>query len=265
MKPNYRIYIDESGDHTFEHCEEDSKRFLGLVGCVINLDYYREKFQPDLEALKQKHFPYNPDEPLILVRQKIVSKNSAFWVLRDKDKRDAFNADLLEFIENHEFMIISAVIDKKSHREAYGSAAYHPYHFCVAAMMERYCGWLGSHNTRGDVMAESRAGQDKFLKEAYTILYEKGTFYHQPYFFQGTLTSKEIKLKNKEANVAGLQIADLLAHPCKEETLIDKGLIADTRGSFTKKFREAIERKYNHSGFGRVNGYGKVFLPKNRK
>lgn len=261
MEPKYRIYIDESGDHTFEHCEENSKRFLGLVGCVINLEYYRKSFQPDFEALKQKYFPFNPDEPVILVRQKIVSKNSSFWVLRDTKRKQAFNEDLLKFIEDHDFMIISAVIDKKRHLEAYGSSAYHPYHFCVAAMMERYCGWLGDHHTVGDVMAESRAGQDKFLKEAYAQLYETGTYFHHPSFFQGALTSKEIKLKNKEANIAGLQIADLLAHPCKEEILIGRGLIPDTRGSFTKKFRQAIEQKYNHSQYGRVKGYGKVFLP----
>ncbi|HUI87372.1 MAG TPA: DUF3800 domain-containing protein [Anaerolineales bacterium] len=263
MLPQYRIYIDESGDHTYNHCDEDSKRYLGLVGCVIENDHYRTKFQPDFEAFKQKHFPHNPDDPVIFVRSKIVSKYGAFWRLKDKNKRDAFNEELLQFIEGHNFMVIAVVIDKKTHLDSYGIAAYHPYHFCVAAMMERYCGWLDRLGRMGDAMAESRAGEDKFLKEAFRHLYCNGTYFHRPPFFQKGLTSAEIKLKCKDANIAGLQLADLLAHPCKEEILIQKGLITDIRGDFTKKFREVIEKKYNHHFYsGRIDGYGKVFLPR---
>ena len=264
MKPKYRIYIDESGDHSYEHCDEESRRFLCLTGCIIESEYYKDKFQPDLERIKQKYFSYDPDDPVLFVRQKIISKYGAFWVLRDDATRQAFNRDLLAFIAEHEFLVIAVVLDKKVHHDFYGTSAYHPYHFSVAAMMERYCGWLGTKNETGDSMAESRAGQDKYLKEAYRNLYDHGTFYHVPYFFQRALTSVEIKLKNKDANIAGLQLADLLAHPCKEEILIERGLIQDTRGSFTKEFRAEIEKKYNTSPFapGKINGYGKIFLPK---
>ncbi len=263
MFPQYRIYIDESGDHTYDHCNEDSTRYLGLCGCVIENEHYRSKFQPDLEVLKQKFFQYNPDEPVILVRQRIISKTGAFWRLRDDKTRQEFNEELLKFIEDHDFMVISVVIDKKRHIDSYGTAAFHPYHFSVAAMMERYCGWLNRFNRMGDAMAESRAGQDKFLKEAFRHLYSTGTYYNQASFFQSALTSADIKLKIKEANIAGLQLADLLAHPCKEEILIDKGLIRDTRGSFTREFRKAIEKKYNHHLYNsRVDGYGKIFLPR---
>ncbi len=160
-------------------------------------------------------------------------------------------------------MVIAVIIDKKSHLEAYGTAAYHPYHFCVAAMMERYCGWLNFYNRKGDAMAESRAGEDKNLMEAFKHLYLSGTYYNGAWFFQNAITSSEIKLRVKEVNIAGLQLADLLAHPCKEEILIEKGLIKDTRGSFTIKFRGAIEKKYNHHIYsGKISGYGKIFLPK---
>jgi hypothetical protein len=263
MLPQFRIYIDESGDHTYNHCEEDSKRYLGIVGCVVENEHYRIRFQPDLEKLKQEYFPHNPDDPVILVRQKIVSKSGPFWRLRDDKRRQEFNEDLLRFIEDHQFMIISVVIDKKKHLEAYGTTAYHPYHFCVEAMMERYCGWLNRYSRKGDAMAESRVGQDRNLSEAFKHLYLFGTYFSPPQFFQNSLTSKEIKLRNKEANIAGLQLADLLAHPCKEEILIEKGLIKDTRGTFTKIFRETLEKKYNHHiSTGRIDGYGKVFLPK---
>jgi len=267
MNPNYRIYIDESGDHTYDHCDEDSKRYLCLLGCVIESDHYRNHFHPNFEKLKQKHFPHNPDEPVILVRSKIFSRNGSFWVLRDDKKRQEFNQDLLKFIEEHEFMVIAVVLDKKKLLDNYGIRAFQPYHHGINLMMERYSGWLHIREKTGDAMAESRAGQDKFLKKAYRELFSHGTYYHDASIFQKTLTSKEIKLKEKEANIAGLQLADLLAHPCKEEILIEKGLITDTRGAFTKKFREAIEKKYCRQFFkerdtSRVEGYGKIFTPK---
>jgi hypothetical protein len=41
------------------------------------------------------------------------------------------------------------------------------------------------------------------------------------------LTSKEIKLKPKNANIAGTQLADLLAYPLKQEILVENGRISD--------------------------------------
>jgi hypothetical protein len=264
MTPQYRIYIDESGDHTFDHCDEDSSRYLCLLGCVIEREHYRKSFQPDFEALKQRHFRYDPDDPLILVRSQIFSRNGAFWVLRDNQKRQNFNEDLLDFIQKHEFMIIAVVLDKKRHLENYGIRAYEPYNHSIHLMMERYCGWLQFNGKCGDSMAESRAGQDKYLKKAYRELFDGGTYYHDATQFQTTLTSAEIKLKGKGANIAGLQLADLLAHPCKEEILIGKGLMNDKRGAFTKKLRQLLEVKYHHHHQyqGRILGYGKIFIPR---
>jgi len=37
------------------------------------------------------------------------------------------------------------------------------------------------------------------------------------------LTTKRIKTKSKKSNVTGLQIADILAHPCKHLYLHEKG------------------------------------------
>lgn len=37
----YRIYIDESGDHTFHEFEAPDKRYLGLTGVVVEAEYYR--------------------------------------------------------------------------------------------------------------------------------------------------------------------------------------------------------------------------------
>ena len=80
----YRLYVDESGDHTYFKLEEPAKRYLGVTGIFIECEYYRTTFQPAMEELKQKHFPHSPDEPVILHRGDILQRKGPFWVLRDE-------------------------------------------------------------------------------------------------------------------------------------------------------------------------------------
>lgn len=212
--------------------------------------------------LKQKHFPHTPDKPLILHRSDIINKKGSFWRLRDIVVERNFNEELLSFFKTMQYVIVTVVIDKKSHFERYGESAMHPYHYCLAALLERYCGFLKFHKAAGDVLAESRGREeDVQLKNAYIHVYTSGTFYHSAAFFQEGLSSREIKIKPKIANIAGTQLADLLAHPSKQEILFDHKLIVQYEERFGDKIREAIQQKYNQRFINsQVEGYGKVFL-----
>jgi len=260
----YRLYIDESGAHTYSELEDPAKRYLGLTGIFVEGEYYRTTFQPGMERLKQKHFPHNPDEPVILHREDIINRRGLFWRLRDVEREQAFNEDLLQFIEEQDYRVITVVIDKKTHIERYGEAAYHPYHYCLVAMLERYCGYLNFRNAQGDVLAESRGGtEDQQLKVAYRAVYNAGTQWRGTEFFQRSLTSSEIKLKQKLRNIAGLQLADLLAYPSKQEILIEERVINDPGDNFGKQICQRIQIKYNKQEYEqRIKGYGKIFLSK---
>jgi hypothetical protein len=88
-----------------------------------------------------------------------------------------------------------------------------------------------------------------------------GTLWRDARFFQRALTSGEVKLKPKSANIAGLQIADLLAFPSKREVLLEKGLILDPGDTFGQEVTRRLASKYNRHLFqDRIQGYGKVFL-----
>lgn len=254
----YRMYVDESGDHTYH----DSKPYLALAGVVFETQYYTEVFHPAFEAFKQKHFPHNPDDPVILHRREILDSKGPFWRLRDEQKRKEFDADLLALIDTYEYRVITVVIDKQSHIKRYGGAALHPYHYCLVAMLERYCGFLNKYNVTGDVLAESRGGrEDMQLKDAYKNVYESGTQFRRSSFFQTALTTKEIKVKPKSANIAGLQLADLLVRPCLTEILHEKGCLPAWDGQFEKNLCKCVQNKYNKHLFnGRIDGYGKVFI-----
>ena len=258
----YRLYVDESGDHTYGYLEDPARRYLCLLGLFVEVETYRADFQPALEKLKQKHFPHSPDEPIILHRKELVNRRGLFGKLKNLENEQRFNTDLLEFFSVQDYRLVAVVIDKKVHIKWYGEAAYHPYHFCMATLFERCCGFLNFYNAQGDVLAESRGGtEDTQLKEAYRTLLRTGTYFRGAEFFQRVLTSREIKLKPKVANIAGLQAADLLAYPVKQEILLGKNLISDPGDVFGKEVCKAIVSKYNHHAYeGRVSGYGQVFL-----
>jgi len=113
-----------------------------------------------------------------------------------------------------------------------------------------------------DVLAESRGGsEDIQLKEAYKRVYNAGTRYREPDFFQDVLSSKEIKLKPKSKNIAGLQLADILAHPVKQSILQENKEIPDPGNIFGKKICEVIKTKYNRHLYQEcIKGYGRIFI-----
>ena len=81
--------------------------------------------------------------------------------------------------------------------------------------------------------------------------------------FQSALTSRELKLRQKRANIAGLQLADLLGHPVKHWVLRRYRLLAEEPAPFARRLMEVVEAKFNrHLYDGRIDGYGAVLYPK---
>jgi len=131
-------------------------------------------------------------------------------------------------------------------------------------MMDRYSGWLNYKNSHGDILAESRGGEeDRQLKSAYKTVYESGTLMFSREHHQRALTSREIKIQPKSRDIAGLQLADILAFPVKQRCLADRGLIEAPGDVFGGKICELLAGKYNMNEWtGQVDGYGKVWLPR---
>lgn len=259
----YRLYIDESGNHNYSESDEPEDRYLCLTGCIFESEYYKREFQSNFEAFKIKHFSRDVDEKLIILhRKELINKSGNFSILKNPAKQKEFNEELLKMMQEANFGIISVVIDKKSHLRRWGKVAAHPYHYCLLALLQRYIGLMNFYNLRGDVLAESRGGkEDMQLKAAYNDIYDNGSTYVRATTFQQALTSREIKLKKKEHNVAGLQVADIFAYPCKQQILLDHNCIEKYEGKFGKKLCEIANKKYNRRAiYSQIEGYGKVFI-----
>lgn len=260
----YRIYIDEVGNHDLTHADDPNQRFLSLTGVILESDYTLRVLQSEMDQIKRDFFQRDPDEPVIFHRKELVNKRSPFHSLRNPETEQKFNTILLTSLARWEYRVITVVIDKKAHRDQYQVWHYHPYHYCLAVLLERFVLFLHYTDHRGDVMVESRGGkEDSKLRDSYTRLYKLGTDNIQPERWRERLTSHELKVKPKSANIAGLQLADLIAHSSRREVLIEHQLMVDDRDTFGDQICAILRQsKYYRSWqTGKIAGYGKKLLP----
>jgi Protein of unknown function (DUF3800) len=211
-KDRYRLYFDETGNGDLRAYEKDpNQRYLSVTGLVFRLDAHDTTFTSRLSAFKRRIFK-TPD--VILHRRDIMGRNGDFEVLEDDKLRAEFDsqfANLLEYLPGPAFTVS---IDKKAHLEKYRVWRFDPYHYVLTCLVERYIFWLKRNGVVGDVKGEARTPwHDRRLRQAYRRLYDRGGDYLKPADTKARLISRELRLETKEANVAGLQVADLLAHP----------------------------------------------------
>ncbi len=260
----YRMYVDEVGNHDMTHADDPNQRFLSLTGVLLESEYTLRVVQPEMDQLKRDLFQRDPDEPVIFHRKELVNKRPPFHSLRNPEIEQEFNTALLMALARWEYRVITVVLDKKAHRDQYQVWHYHPYHYCLAVLMERFVLFLHYSGHRGDVMVERRGGkEDRKLKNSYSRLYEGGTDNIPPERWQERLTSRELKVKPKSANITGLQLADLIAHPSRREVLIEHQLIVDDRHTLGDQICAILRQSKYHRNrrTGRIEGYGKKLLP----
>jgi hypothetical protein len=95
------------------------------------------------------------------------------------------------------------------------------------------------------------------LKKAFHRIWETGTDYVTPDRFQAALASRQLKVKSKLNNVSGLQLADLLAHPSRNELLHERKLLDRELPPFGQAIIQILQGKYYQKA-GRM--YGKKFI-----
>jgi len=254
----YRIYIDEVGNSDLDSSEDSNHRFLSLTGVIVDLEHIEKIIHPEMEALKAKFFRHHPDDPVIFHRKEMLNAKGSFEVLRDRKIRQQFDEELLGRLRAWEYKVVSVCLDKKRHKETYTVWRYDPYHYGLAVLLERFVFYLERVGAVGDVLAESRGGNDdRRLKDSFARLWEKGSEYVSPDRFQKVLTSKQLKVKPKINNISGLQLADLVAHPSRNEILREQKLLDRPPAPFAQQVIQVLQVKYDQDG-GRI--FGKKFL-----
>lgn len=258
----FRLYFDETGTGHIDRAKKDPlERYLSLTGLVIRQDIHDASITQQVKDLKTKIFGAE-NANVILHRREIMNREGVFEALKDERLRAQFDAGFVNLVGSLPTPVFTVSIDKQAHLEKYKVWQFNPYHYVMTCLLERFVLWLNATNNIGDVMGEARnPTHDAQLRRAFRFFYRNGTFVRVKVIHR-CLISKELRLLPKTANVAALQIADLLAHPAHRNYKFSKlsEPIPNDYGSSLVAILEGS--KYNRKpSSGQIEGYGRKWLP----
>lgn len=261
---DFRLFIDEVGNGDLKGAATDPNiRYLALTGVLTRQTSHERIIQPEIDRLKAEMFGHTPAIPVILHRREVLRREGPFARLRDPGAQTRFDERMLEFYASFPYLVITVLIDKKAHLEAYGVWHFDPYHYCMRCLIERYVMYLQSHRWRGDVMIEARYKKaDKKLKASFARIFEDGTDHINGGTVRRVLLSGDIQMKPKSENVAGLQLADMLAHPSARHMRLEQEGLPQPDDFGTKVANILVEKKYRrHPKHLTIDGFGRKWLP----
>ena len=112
---DYVVYVDESGDHTLDAIDHDYPVFV-LDFCIFRKDSYAAAVAPQVQTFKFTHFGH---DIVVLHENEIRKQKPPFVFLQNQQKRAVFMRGLAQLIEDADFTIVAAVIDKQRLARAY--------------------------------------------------------------------------------------------------------------------------------------------------
>lgn len=251
----YRLYIDETGDHRYKQLDKLESRYLGLTGVLFDKEYYNAIIPQQLESLKKQFFKYDPDSPPVLVRSEIAYRKHGFGVLVNAELNIKWETALLALFRELKTQIFTVVIDKKAHIEKYPLETFDAYIYSLAVLLWRVRGYLNYKGLQADIIAEARGKvEDANIQRAFDIIRHNGfTHYGTAEGYCQVFPGDKLKFRTKVHNVAGLQLADLIAYGQKLKTLAENNKPYHKPASrFTNLLNDTIERQ--------VNKYGRYML-----
>ncbi|MGH6951006.1 MAG: DUF3800 domain-containing protein, partial [Vitreimonas sp.] len=259
-----RLYIDEYGNSDLQGASADPNvRYLALTGVLARRAQHDQRITPAVEHIK-RHFRQPQDgRPVVLHRRDLMRREGPFVTLHNEDVRAQFDDELIEMLKRLPYLVNTVQIDKKAHLETYKVWHYEPYHYCLCCLVERYVLYLERHGLQGDVIVEQRGRRpDKKLKRSFRRIYDHGTDNIGPLRIQRALLSHDIGLYPKNANVAAIQIADLLAHPAARYMRFERDGI-EHPNDFGGRIADVLVRyKFaRHPATLKITGWGAKWLP----
>lgn len=219
-RPNdgdYLVFIDESGDALLEPINP-AFPLLNLVCVLIRKEHYLDQLLPQLNAIKTAFFGRTD---VVLHESEMRQKQGAFAIFADQQTHHRCVDALLTLLNQAPIRIIAACIHKERLKARY-TRPFSPYELAMRFCLERIQGYLqhqrqAYRNTQ--VIFESRGKRgDQSALDQFTKIYQ----HHQPigrYQPNFATFPMEPLFIAKHANVAGLQISDLVARPMARENL----------------------------------------------
>ena len=232
---DYIVYVDESGDHSLVSIDAEYPVFV-LALCVFHKRHYSEKIIPAVEKLKFNYFGH---DSVVLHENEIRKQKGQFSFLSQLSVQNQFMGQLSSIIEASNFILITCVVDKSRLSRATGATS-NPYHLALGICLESLRNFLvekKQDHLQTHVVVECRGKkEDSELELEFRRICDGSNVSNKHLPF-------EIIFADKKTNLAGLQLADLVARPVGVSYL---------RPMQENKAFEILKQKFYCAG-GRVN------------
>lgn len=202
---DYVVYVDESGDHSLASIDPDYPVFV-LALCIFHKRHYSEKIIPAVEKLKFNYFGH---DSVVLHENEIRKQKGDFAFLSHLPTRKEFLARLSSIMDASNFILIACVVDKVRLSRSAGVAS-NPYHVALGICLEALRNFLAEKKQdqlKTHVVVECRGKrEDSELELEFRRICDGDNpgNKHLPF---------DIVFADKKTNLAGLQLADLVARP----------------------------------------------------
>ena len=214
---NYHLYIDECGDQNLETFSPTFPIFT-LCGILVRDDLVPQ-LEEQVRTLKQEFWG---DRQIILHSRDIRKCQNGFEVLFDLDIKRRFYEAINQLLGQHGvYVIVSCSILKEPYIRQFGRFN-DVYGQSLSFVLERaiFCVDNQCPDGQGRISAiVERRGkrEDKTLMSYYQQLLDKGTFWVSSERMKIRMSCLDFKWKSED--IAGLQIADLIAYPLTRHVL----------------------------------------------
>lgn len=240
---DYIVYVDESGDHSLIASDREYPVFV-LAFCIFPKNHYLDNVVPQIQEFKFRHFGH---DAVILHESDIRKDRGDFNFLKSRESKEAFMNELSQVVENAQFTVICAAINKAKLKKKY-SRPYNPYNLALLFGLERVYSFLQRKNqlsrTTHVVMERRGKKEDNDLELSFRRYVDGRNDYRVQF-------PLKLIFANKQINSAGLQLADLVARP------VGLSLI---RPKQANRAFQVIERKL-YKVDGKVEGWGLKYFP----
>ena len=201
---DYVVYVDESGDHSLTSIDPNYPVFV-LAFCIFNRAVYCDTIVPAMQELKFRHFGH---DLVVLHEREIRKAKDEFGFLFDPEVRAGFMGEISTLVDEAEFTVIAAVIDKPRLVERYANPDS-PYTIGLTFCLERTFAFLREHNAADTttticVERRGRAEDDELELDFRRVVQGDNRWGQLPF---------DIRFASKQVNSTGLQLADLVARP----------------------------------------------------
>ncbi len=244
----WRVYLDESGDHGLDSYDPVYPIFV--LASVLLDEKQADLLEATFAELKIKYFGTTN----LVFHEREIRRREGPFLGFPLDLHERFITDLSNAIANLNFKVIAALIDKSRLTKAYGNPL-NPYEIALGFVLERVAMEVGAYWGESlPVLIEGRGKKEDRSLLAVFRNFRKGD--HPLSAPLGprageVLRAMRLDFQPKKANIAGLQLADLVARPIGIHYL---------RPKQANKAYRIIESKFRRGRGGKIWGYGlKVF------